>query len=366
MAEYDAMGDGEVAEIAFLVEDEHQGRGIGTILLESLVQRGAGRGIRRFHAAFLRQNERMPDVFARAGFEVRWDHGDAGPGRRRLRAGAHRSAGSMHTLTVTTSPRHGPSRDCSARAPIAVVGAGRREGSIGRAIVDNLLQGDFTGTVHPVNPHPATIAGQTTYRSVLDIPGPVDLAVIAVPAAEVLEVARQCAEKDARGLVVISGGFAELGGERRPGGARCCSAGERACASSGPNCVGVVNTDPDIRMNANVLSGRAGTRAHRLSRPSPVASVSSCSPARTTLGLGVSTFVSMGNKADVSTNDLLQYWADDPATDVVLLYLESFGNPRKFAHLRATTGPPEADRRASRAAVPPRRARHPLPHRGTR
>ena len=154
-----------------------------------------------------------------AGFEVRWEHGDASLGGADFELVPSEGWLDAHAQRDDVAQARSIARLLSLRA-IAVVGAGRREGSIGRAIVDNLLLGDFTGTVHPVNPHAATIAGQTTYRSVLEIPGPVDLAVIAVPAAEVLEVVRQCAEKHARTGRDL-GRIRRAGGERRPGGARC-------------------------------------------------------------------------------------------------------------------------------------------------
>ncbi len=219
-----------------------------------------------------------------------------------------------------------------APASIAVVGAGRAHHSIGNAIVRNLVAGGFQGPVFPVNPHATTIAGVPAYPSVTALPAPVDLAVIAVPAAGVLDVVADCAEIGTGNLVVISGGFAEL-----PGGARTqleLVARVRAAGMRlvGPNCVGIVNTDPAVRMNATFspvapMHGRIGFASQ-----SGGVGIELLSQAHA-LGLGISTFVSIGNKADVSTNDLLEYWADDPGTDVVLLYLESFGNPHKFARL---------------------------------
>lgn len=221
---------------------------------------------------------------------------------------------------------------------IAVVGVGRDERSIGRAIVENLVAGGFTGALHAVNAHPSVVAGRTSVASVLEVDGPIDLAVVAVPAVAVLDVARDCVTKGVAGMVVISGGFAELpdgAARQRELAALCRTAGVRLV---GPNCVGVVNTDPAVRMNATFspvapVRGRVGfasqsggvgiellARAHQL-------------------GLGVSTFVSMGNKADVSGNDLMEFWRHDPDTDVVVLYLESFGNPRKFAHIARALAP---------------------------
>ena len=214
---------------------------------------------------------------------------------------------------------------------------GRREpraGTIGNAVLRNLLDGDFVGPVYPVNPNADAVAGVNAYPSVLDIPDPVDLAVIAVPAATVLDVVEDCA-RQGRGRTRRDLGRVRRSRRRptRAGRARAHGARATACGSIGPNCMGVVNTDPEVRMNATFapsrpVPGRVGLRVavgrdrHRAARAGPRA-----------LGLGVSSFVSIGNKADVSGNDLLQYWEDDPDTDVILLYLESFGNPRKFARL---------------------------------
>ncbi len=331
LGEYDVIDEPGVAEIAFMVEDDQQGRGIGTALLESLVQLAAARGITQFRAEYLRPNQLMPDVFAHAGFDVRWNHGDADisgvafelvPTDDWLHAHEHRDdVAQARSIARLLSPRS-----------IAVIGAGSRADSIGRAIVTNLVEGSFTGDIHPINPHEATICGRPTRPSILDIPGPVDLAVVAVPAPAVVDVAKQCADKGVHGLVVISGGFAELddGVEIQHELTDLCR--RTGMRLVGPNCVGVVNTDPDVRMNATFspvppAPGRVGCASQ-----SGGVGIELLSRAHA-LALGVSTFVSMGNKADVSGNDLLQYWATDPDTDVVLLYLESLGNPRKFARV---------------------------------
>jgi acetyl coenzyme A synthetase (ADP forming)-like protein len=328
LGEYDVADDAAIAEVAFMVEDHEQGHGLGTALLESLVQRAAARGIRRFRASYLRQNDRMPDVFAHAGFDVHWDHRDAGVGGVDFELVPTDSWTEAHAHRDDVAQARSIARLLSPSS-IAVVGAGRDERSVGRAVVTNLVEGGFEGSVYPVNGHPVTIAGRPAVPTVLDIDGPVDLAVIAVPAAEVGRVAQQCAEKGVHGLAVISGGFAELddGATRqRELVAQCRQAGMRLV---GPNCVGIVNTDPGVRMNATFspvapVPGRVGCASQ-----SGGVGIELLARAHT-LGLGVSTFVSMGNKADVSGNDLMQYWAEDPATDVVLLYLESFGNPRTF------------------------------------
>src|SRR5207244_70642 len=177
------------------------------------------------------------------------------------------------------------------------------------------------------------LASLRAYPTILDVPDEVDLAVIVVPAAEVPETVRQCAEKGVHGLVVISAGFAEVGdAQARTEHELVELARRHGMRLVGPNCMGVVNTNPSVRMNATFAPVRP--RAGRVAFSSQSGALGIELLAQVdTLGLGVSTFVSLGNKADVSSNDLLQYWEDDPDTDVILLYLESFGNPRKFARI---------------------------------
>ncbi len=273
----------------------------------------------------------MPDVFAHAGFDVHWDQRDAGVGGVDFELVPTDSWTEAHAHRDDVAQARSIARLLSPRS-IAVVGAGRDERSVGRAVVTNLVEGGFEGPVYPVNGHPVTIAGRASVPTVLEIEGPVDLAVVAVPAAEVGRVAEQCAERGVHGLVVISGGFAELddgAARQRELVEQCRQAGMRLV---GPNCVGIVNTDPEVRMNATFspvapVPGRVGCASQ-----SGGVGIELLARAHA-LGLGVSTFVSMGNKADVSGNDLMQYWAEDPGTDVVLLYLESFGNPRTFARV---------------------------------
>ncbi|HKN52492.1 MAG TPA: acetate--CoA ligase family protein, partial [Amycolatopsis sp.] len=216
---------------------------------------------------------------------------------------------------------------------VAVIGASADHTKVGHVAFVNLLQADFTGTVYPVNPEHRSIRGVRAYSSVLDIPDPVDLAVVAVPAEVIESVLDACLAKGVKTLLIISGGFAEAGllglhaelrlvGEARAHGMRVV----------GPNALGVLNTAPGVRLNATLaprLPGRGRTGFFCQSGALGTAILADAG-AR---GLGLSTFVSAGNRADVSGNDLLQYWETDPDTDLVLLYLESFGNPRKFARL---------------------------------
>ncbi len=221
---------------------------------------------------------------------------------------------------------------------VAVIGASRRRDTVGGALFRNLLDFGFEGPIYPVNINAPVVQSVLAYPTVEAVPGPVDLAVIAVPADRVAEVAEQCGRKGVRALVVISAGFAEVGEEGRARQAellRVCRAyGMRLI---GPNCIGIINTDPAVRLNATFgpvppPAGRVGFASQ-----SGALGLAIIDYART-FGLGLSTFVSMGNKADISGNDLLNYWESDPNTDVILLYLESFGNPRKFSRIARRVG----------------------------
>lgn len=331
VARYDRVPKSADAEVAFVVEDRHQGRGIGTILLEHLAAAAVWRGIRRFVADALADNRAMLGVFRSAGFEESQalDAGvvrvvlDLVPTREYLeRVEERERVAGVRSIERLLRPRS-----------VAVVGASREPGTIGHELFRNLLSGRFAGPVYPVNPKATHVASVRAYPSVLEVPDAIDLAVVAVPAALVPDVVRECGEKGVHGLVVVSAGFAEAG----PKGA----AAERELARLahelgmrvvGPNCMGVVNTDPDVSMNATFapVPPRRGRVAFS-SQSGGLGIAILAEAARR--GLGVSSFVSIGNKADVSSNDLLRYWEQDPSTDVVLLYLESFGNPRMFSRI---------------------------------
>ncbi len=216
---------------------------------------------------------------------------------------------------------------------IAVIGASRTPNTIGYQILDNLLRHGFTGAVYPVNPRARTIHSIRAYRSVAEIPDPVDLAIIVVPKQYVNAVAEECGEAGVKGLVVISAGFREVGGEGIERERELMEIVRRyGMRLVGPNCMGVLNTAPNLSMNA--------TFAPSMPPPGPVAFMSQSGAMGVTIldyaaeyGVGVSQFVSVGNKADVSGNDLIQYWAEDPRTGVILMYMENFGNPRRFTVL---------------------------------
>lgn len=327
---YDAVEDDE-AEVAFLVEDAHQGRGVAQLLLEHLSQAGRERGIARFTADVLPSNHRMMQVFREMGYQVA---GRVEDGVQRLEFRIDPTESAIGVMRAREQRAEAASIDrIFAARSIAVVGASRRQDSIGQAMVRNLVLGDYQGSVYAVNSQAEAVSGLPAFKSVKDVPGEVDLAIVAVPAESVNDVVLDCAAKGVHGLVVISAGFAEEG----PAGRKrqrtllnlCRSYGLRLV---GPNCLGVINTEVPVKLNASLSTtmppqGRVGFFCQ--SGALGTAILESVSRR----GLGLSTFVSAGNRADVSGNDLLQYWQEDSATEVVLLYLESIGNPRKFSRI---------------------------------
>jgi acetyltransferase len=241
---------------------------------------------------------------------------------------------------------------------IAVIGASRKKGSIGWEILHNIVEYEFNGKVFPVNPHAEVIHSIKCFPSVRDIPDPVDLAIIVVPKHEVLRVVDECGQKGVRGLVVITAGFKETGPAGLEREQRLVEKVRHyGMRMIGPNCMGIINTDPAVRLNATFaptrpLPGRIGFTSQSGALGAAILNMAE------RLGLGFSMFVSMGNKADVSGNDLLQYWEDDPHTDVILMYLESFGNPRRFTQLarRITKKKPIIAVKAGRTAAGARAA----------
>jgi acyl-CoA synthetase (NDP forming)/RimJ/RimL family protein N-acetyltransferase len=338
---YERTPGTDEAEVAFVVTDAHQGRGIGSVLLEHLAAAGRESGIRRFNAVVLAENAAMMRVFRDAGYEVTRQH----------ERGEVTLEFAIDETAVTEAVMREREQRAEARSierllvpgSVAVVGASNDEAKIGNAVFGNLLRMGFNGPIYPINPDARHVAGVPAFASVLDVPDSVDLVVIAVPAASVPGVVQQCAERGVRGLVVISGGFGERGtdAERDAGREAQRQLVSAALANGmrvlGPNCLGIVNTAADVRLNASLAplpppAGRAGF----FSQSGALGIAILGEAARR--GLGVSTFVSAGNRADVSGNDLLQYWESDEHTDVVLMYLESFGNPRKFARLTRRLG----------------------------
>ena len=326
----DQAGVGE-AEVAFVVRDDHQGRGLGTVLLEHLASAAVARGIGRFVADVLTDNHRMTGVFRSAGFD---EHVLLDSGVMRV------------TLELAVQPEYierVEEREWTAAVrsiehilrprTIAVIEASLEPGSAGHDIVSNLLAGEFTGAVYPVNKHTDSVGGLRSYGNVTDVPGHIDLALVAVPAQRMAEVVRECGAKGVRGLVVVTSGEADQGTSGTSTDRDLVELARRfGMRLVGPECMGVVNTCPQVRMNA--------TFAEQAPPPGRVAFSSQSGGLGIALlgelagrGLGISSFVSLGNKADVSGNDLLRFWENDPETDVILLYLESFGNPRKFSRI---------------------------------
>ncbi len=328
---FERLPDRDEAEVAFLVEDAHQGRGLGSVLLEHLAAAAQERGIRRFVAEVLAENGKMISVFRDAGYEATksYDEGvvhlvfDIAPtdAQRAVRFEREQRAESR-SIARLLNPRS-----------VAVIGASTDPAKIGSAVLANLRAAGFAGPIYPVNPSAETVQGLPAFPTVLSVPDEVDLAILTVPAEAVPEVVDHCRNRGVRGIVVMSGGFAERGAD---GLTAQRSLINTARASGmrvvGPNCFGIINTDPDVRLNASLAPqipapGRVGIFAQ-----SGALGATLLNRAKE-LGIGLSSFVSAGNRADVSGNDLLQYWSTDPATDVIALHLESFGNPRKFARL---------------------------------
>jgi acetyl coenzyme A synthetase (ADP forming)-like protein len=216
---------------------------------------------------------------------------------------------------------------------VTIIGASRDPKSIGFRLLEALTTNQFRGSVYPVNPNATEIAGVRVYPSLRSVLGPIDLALIAVPRDKVLSVVDECAAKGVRALVVITAGFAEVGADGAALQKQLLEkVRQHGMRMIGPNCFGVLNTDPDVRLNGTFTSLFPSPGRVAMSSQSGALGIATLAGARR-FHLGISSFVSVGNKADVSTNDLLQYWEEDPSTDVILLYLESFGNPRRFARI---------------------------------
>jgi acetyl coenzyme A synthetase (ADP forming)-like protein len=329
-AQYEISAPG-TADIGVAVTEDFQRKGLGSILLGQLCQAAAESGISTFDASTRADTHSALEFVRRLGsqVQVRAGHGFVRVTFPTSIAPAGLEAFELReTLSATAAVR----RFLKARS-VAVIGASRDKQTIGGALFKNIIESDFNGPVYPVNRDANVVQSVAAYKSVLDCPGPVDLAFVAVPAKFVTRVAKECAEKGVPAIVVISSGFAEVGEE----GAKlqeelvevCREAGMRLI---GPNCMGIVNTEADVRLNGQfappaAVPGRIGFLSQSGSLGYVIIDMAN------RLGIGMSSFISVGNKADISANDLLEYWESDENTDVVLLHLESFGNPRKFARL---------------------------------
>jgi acetyl coenzyme A synthetase (ADP forming)-like protein len=328
---YNRLPRKDAAEMAFVVEDAYQGKGIGTHLLEQLATIAREKGIRLFEGEVLADNREMMQVLRDSGFYVTQE---LGQGVYRVildlsptpvveeRSMEREKVAAVASLMALLRPRS-----------IAVIGASRREGAIGNKLFRNLLHQGFNGVLYPVNPNAEVVASVKAYPSVLDIPGEVDLAVVIVPAEAVCRVVEQCGRKGVRGIVVISAGFGESGQEGLDRQNKLVEITRNyGMRMVGPNCMGIINTDPQVNMNATFSSVFPPAGRIAFGSQSGALGLAILEYAKN-LNIGLCTFVSIGNRADVSSNDLLQYWKEDPATDVILLYLESFGNPKKFARI---------------------------------
>ncbi len=324
------------AEVAFAVDDRFQGKGLGTVLLERLAGFAVAHGLKRFEAMTMSDNAAMLDVFHESGFEIhsKADHGCINV-QLSLDATSRATAAAERRDAVATAASLRPLFE---PASVAVVGASRKEGSIGRRVLHALVAGGFKGPIYAVNPQADEIDGLRCFHSMAETPRGVDLVVVAVPSRLVLQVVDECAAAGARSLVVITAGFAESGEDGRVLQQRLVDKVRgHGLRMVGPNCMGLLNTNPDINLNASFSPIVPPPGRVAFSSQSGALGMAILNLARER-AVGLSTFVSVGNKADVSGNDLLQYWEADPHTSVILLYLESFGNPRRFARLARRIG----------------------------
>jgi acetyl coenzyme A synthetase (ADP forming)-like protein len=337
VARFDRLGeDAQTAEFAVLVEDAEQGHGIGTALMRALLVPAQDLGITNFRGDILRENRRMQNVLKDAGFEPAF-RGVAGTIETSFRA----VPSEMFLQSADDQDRDAAVaalRAVFAPEAIAVIGASRDVNSIGGLVFDNLRQGRYQGAVYPVNPATTVVQSVAAYASVRDCPTVPDLAIVCVPAQYVVDVVTEAAEAGAKAAVVISAGFREIGDEGIEREQELLKVARRyGIRIVGPNCMGVMNAGLDVRMNGTFSrvfpdSGNVGF----LSQSGALGLAILAGAKR--LGLRMSSFISVGNKIDISGNDLIQYWESDGATGVVLLYLESFGNPRKFGRIARRVG----------------------------
>ncbi|WP_353950280.1 GNAT family N-acetyltransferase [Knoellia sp. S7-12] len=325
------------AEVAFNVSDLYQGRGVGSVLLEHLAAIAQEFGITRFTAEVLPQNRKMLTVFSEAGYEVSRKvedgvvalHFDIEPtDRSKAVAMSREHRAEAISVNRMLRPR-----------TVAVIGAGRSPESMGHHFLKNLLEGGFTGEAHPVNRNAKKILGRKAYDTIGDVPGRVDLAVIAVPADKVLKVVDECAAADVDALLIVSAGFGEGGGE---GGDELQAELVRSARGSGmrivgPNSFGLINTHPEFSLNASLSPTMPKVGHLGLFAQSGALGIAVLASAARR-NLGISSFGSAGNRVDVSGNDFMQYWIDDEETHTVGLYLESMGNPRKFSRIARNLG----------------------------
>lgn len=327
---------GTTAEVAFAVVDDHQGRGLGTQILQLLTNHARDHGIESFRAYVLGENRQMMRVFRNSGYDLTrtLDEGvftvdfPVAESETSLAAEAERE---KRAVAASLLPLFFP-------RSVAVIGASNNPDSIGGKLFHNLLSSGYTGPLYPVNTTSKVVHSVRAYPTVLDVPDTVDLAYIVVPQRFVLEVAQQCADKDVRGVVVISAGFSEVGEEGAKAEKELLEiVRESGMRMVGPNCMGLLNTASSVSLNGTFAPVFPPAGNVAMSSQSGALGIAILDYA-TRNNIGISQFVSVGNKADVSGNDLLLAWEDDPATDVITLYVESFGNPRRFSRLARRIG----------------------------
>lgn len=322
---YDRYRGTDEAEVAFFIDDEHHGRGLATILLEYLASAARANGIKAFVATVLPSNRAMLSVFHQAGFETATRFADGvievrfelSPTPASVAAREQRAArADARTVARLLEPQ-----------TVAVIGAGRRRGTIGHEVLRQLLGHEFAGPVYPVNREATHVASVRAWPSILDVPDQVDLAIVAVPAGEVLDAVAECARARVGALVVVSLGFDD---ERAA--ALVALAHRYGIRVLGPGSFGAINTDPAVRLHATFapVEPREGRVALSLQSGTLAAGIIRRATAQ---GLGFSSIVAVGEKLDVSGNDLLAWWESDPRTDVIAMSLESYGNPRRFRRI---------------------------------
>jgi acyl-CoA synthetase (NDP forming)/GNAT superfamily N-acetyltransferase len=331
MASYDLSPGGSEAEAAFIVDDEHQGRGLATLLVEYLVVAARESGLEALTAQVLPNNRRMVSVFHQVGFEVSSAFSDGVIEVRLELESTPQSA-----AKIDERERRAEARSVErllVPSSVAVIGAGRDADGLGNRVLRNVVRHGYDGQVFPVNPQGVSVEGLPGFRSVSDVPDDIDLAVIAVPAAAVPDVVEACGRKRVRGLVVISAGFDAVTatGEslEREVVDRALLFGMRVI---GPESLGVLNTAPPGPLYATFADVQVDAGSVGFLTQSGTLGIAALEHAHRT-GVGISAFVDIGTRIDVSGNDLLQFWRDDPRTSVVLLYLETLGNPRKFTRI---------------------------------
>ncbi|HEX9147244.1 MAG TPA: GNAT family N-acetyltransferase [Candidatus Binatia bacterium] len=323
--------DDSSAEVAFAVDDRFHDKGIGTLLLERLAILAVSNGIQHLWALTMMENQPMLDVFRNSGFECRsrLDQGYVEIDLSVIPSEASVARADLRDRVATTASLLPFFRPRS----VAVLGASRNPSNIGARIVSAIVKAGFKGPVYPINRNATAIASIPAYPSIRDLPESPELVVIAVPRDTVLDSIDDCAARGVRAVVVITAGFAEIGPDGRELQQRLLEK-VRGCGMRmvGPNCLGLMNTDPTVRLNASFAPQFPSRGNVAFCSQSGALGLAIISQARKRQ-LGISNFISVGNKADVSSNDLLQYWDEEKQTDVILLYLESFGNPRRFARI---------------------------------